>query len=54
MPKDRKITRENRKREQMLDRKNLFGVTDKTPFEAVERMRRKQAGTHKTDTATSA
>lgn len=38
MPKDRKITRENRKREQALDRRNAYGNTNQTPYEAVKRI----------------
>jgi len=54
MPKSRVITRENRKREQMLDRKNSFGHTDLTAYEAVKRIMRKQKPTQKTGTATGA
>lgn len=38
MPKDRKITRFNRKQGQLLDRKNMYGINDPTPYEAVKRI----------------
>lgn len=37
MPKDRKVTRENRKKGQLLDKKNAYGVNDPTPHEADKR-----------------
>lgn len=42
MPKDRAKTRANRRREQVLDRKNLYGADDPTPQAAVERIRRRE------------
>ena len=47
MPKNSDKTRENRRKEQALDRRNGYGFMDSTPYEAVERIRRGQrvAGT---------
>lgn len=42
MPKNREKTRDNRHREQALDRHNGYGFMDPTPYEAVERIRRGQ------------
>jgi len=42
MPKNREKTRENRRKEQALDRRNGYGFMDPTPYEAVERIRRGQ------------
>lgn len=36
MPKDRRITRENRKKEEALDRQNEYGINDPTPYKAVQ------------------
>lgn len=38
MPKDRRITRENRKREEAIDRQNKYGINDPTPYKAVQHM----------------
>ena len=43
MPKNRIRQKENRKRkykEESLDRKTAFGISDPTPFEAVENIRK--------------
>ena len=42
MPKNRRITRENKKREAMISAKNAYGMSDPTPYEAVKRIREKQ------------
>ena len=38
MPKDRKITRENRRKEQLLNGQNEFGNNDPTPYAAVKQI----------------
>lgn len=38
MPKSRQITRENRKREEQIDRQNKYGINDPTPYKAVRRI----------------
>ena len=43
LPKNRRINkraREKAKREERLNRKNEFGMTDETPWEAVEKIRK--------------
>lgn len=42
MPKNRRITRENKKREAMISAKNAYGMSDPTPYEAVKRIREKE------------
>lgn len=49
MPKSREKTRANKKlgqeerrREEMLDRKNHFGRADPTPYQAVKNIRKKE------------
>ena len=42
MPKSRLITRENKKREQMISAKNAYGMSDPTPYEAVKLIRQKE------------
>lgn len=42
MPKSRLKTRENKKLELHLSKRNAFGMCDPTPFEAVKNIRRKQ------------
>lgn len=36
MPKNREKTRANKRKEQMLNRRNLYLVDDPTPYEAVK------------------
>lgn len=38
MPKNREVTRRNRKNDAMPDRKNAFGHNDPTPYEAARRI----------------
>jgi hypothetical protein len=42
MPKKR--VRKKRRKEERLNRKNLFGMTDETPYWAVERIRKSNNG----------
>lgn len=42
MPKNRRITRANKKREQAISARNAYGMSDPTPYEAVKLIRRKE------------
>lgn len=42
MPKSRIKTRANKKREELIDKRNAFGMCDPTPFEAIKHIRAKQ------------
>ncbi|WP_352399101.1 hypothetical protein [Anaerotignum sp.] len=42
MPKSRTKTRNNKKMEQLLSLKNVYGFKDLTPFEAVLHIRQEQ------------
>lgn len=47
MPKSRLKTRANKKREELIDKRNAFGMCDPTPFRAVLHIREQEENKRK-------